>query len=650
MNNFDLNAISEAVDLECKLAHGKDGQGEIPKDFWPTYSAMANTRGGQILLGLSEKNGAFQARGLTNPNKLRTDLFNTLNNPSKVNINLLTDEHICEKLLDGKTILVINVPAANRKQKPVYLHGQPLGNTYKRLHDGDRLCSEEDVKRMFAEQIEDARDARILNGFGIDDIDLESLRIYRQMLRDEKPGHPFLEQEDFAFLESLRAWRRDRSTGESGLTLAGLLMFGKWASIQEGMPHYFVDYQERPEAKTEKRWTDRLVPDGSWTGNIFEFYRKVYRKLIADLKVPFSLKEGQRQEDTPVHEALREALVNTLVHADYTGRLSVLVVKRPDMFGFRNPGALRLPIEQIIRGGESDCRNRNLHQMFLMVGLGERSGSGMPKIYSGWKSQHWRPPALEEKLEPEQTLLKLQLADLLPNNVLEGLKKRFGTLFDALDYTGRLVMATASIERVVTHTRLLEICDAHSHDLSLLLSQLVKQGLLDSDGRARGTIYFLPGDTMPTPEEVFPYIDNMRSTSEYLPASSEYSTETSKTMETKGSSRDGFGRFVTNQISHPIIDDLSHLKVEFRSKLENLAEEPRQQSKLKAERMKQVILTLCQDQFISLAALAKLLNRNPDGLRQQYLKQLVKEAKVVLAFPTTPTHEKQAYRTSSESS
>ena len=114
MNNFDLNAISEAVDLECKLAHGKDGQGEIPKDFWPTYSAMANTRGGQILLGLSEKNGTFQARGLTNPNKLRTDLFNTLNNPSKVNINLLTDEHICEKLLDGKTILVINVPAANR--------------------------------------------------------------------------------------------------------------------------------------------------------------------------------------------------------------------------------------------------------------------------------------------------------------------------------------------------------------------------------------------------------------------------------------------------------------------------------------------------------------------------------------------------------
>ena len=88
--------------------------------------------------------------------------------------------------------------------------------------------------------------------------------------------------------------------------------------------------------------------------------------------MPFALKDGQRQDDTPVHEALREALVNTLVHADYTGRVSVLVVKRPDMFGFRNPGGLRLPIEQVIRGGESDCRNRILHQMFLLIGLGER--------------------------------------------------------------------------------------------------------------------------------------------------------------------------------------------------------------------------------------------------------------------------------------
>lgn len=639
----DLSLLSESVELECKLAQGQDGKGEIPKDFWSTYSAMANAHGGVVLLGVREKKGQFTLAGLSNATKLKTDLFNDLNNPQKVSTNLLNDQNVKEITIDGKTILVIEIPAATRKQKPVYLNGNPLGNTYRRLHDGDRTCSEESVKRMLAEQIEDERDARILVGFGIEDIDLESLRIYRQMLKDEKPGHPFLEQSDFDFLGSLRAWRKDRSTGEAGLTLAGLLMFGKWSAIQEALPHYFVDYQERPEAKAELRWVDRLVPDGSWTGNIFEFYRKVYRKLIADLKVPFALKDGQRQDDTPVHEALREALVNTLVHADYSGRLSVLVVKRPDMFGFRNPGNMRLPLEQVLRGGESDCRNRILHQMFLMIGLGERGGSGIPKIYSGWKSQHWRPPALEERDEPEQTLLKLQMADLFPDDILNALRVRFGDLFDDLDYTARLIMATAAIERVVTHNRLLEICDAHSHDLTLLLSQLVKQGLLTSDGRSRGTVYFLPGDALPTPEDVFS-LSNVRSSSEYSEVSSEHLMSSSEYSEVNVSSRDEFGRFVSPQISHAIVDDLSYLTPDFLATLEGMSAEPRMQNKLNSVRMKQIILSLCQEHFISLASLAHLLNRNPDALRQQYLKPMTKDGSLVLAFPTTPTHEKQAYR------
>jgi predicted HTH transcriptional regulator len=121
------------------------------------------------------------------------------------------------------------------------------------------------------------------------------------------------------FLERIGAWGKNRDEGYSGLRLAGLLMFGRAEVIRDALPHYMVDYQERAEAKTERRWIDRLVPDGSWSGNVYDFFRKVYQKLNADLKVPFQLLAGQRIEDTPVHEALREALVNTLIHADFTG-------------------------------------------------------------------------------------------------------------------------------------------------------------------------------------------------------------------------------------------------------------------------------------------------------------------------------------------
>jgi ATP-dependent DNA helicase RecG len=487
-----------------------------------------------------------------------------------------------------------------------------------------------------------------LPNYDFADIDPDSLRIYRQMLSDIKPGHPALEHQGIEFLRQIGGWRKDRTNGVEGLTLAGLLMFGRWLSIQESVPHYFVDYQERPYAKTELRWVDRIVPDGTWSGNLFDFYRRVYRKLVEDLKVPFALKGDQRQDDTPVHEALREALVNTLVHADYTGRVSVLVVKRPDLFGFRNPGGLRLPLEQVLQGGTSDCRNRLMHQMFLLIGLGERGGSGVPKIYSGWRSQHWRPPALYEKPEPEQTLLELRMLDLLPEGVVEQLRERFGVRFESLEHTARLILATAAIERVVSHNRLLEICDTHAHDLSQLLARLVREGFLVPDGRSRGMIYHLPGEQLPTPEQVFAgplqSSEHYAGSSEHNGASSEHNAGSSEHKVELDMQRNDDGCLLSDHIDAPLIDALDRLDAGFREKLEILAEEPRNRERMQKDRMQQVIITLCKEHYLTLNVLANLVKRSPDALRQQYLNGMVKSRQIQLAFPSKPTHERQAYK------
>lgn len=659
----DLPLLRESTDLECKLAQGQDGQGELPKDFWPTYSAMANAQGGLVLLGVREKAGVFSVAGVAKPDKLRTDLFNNLNNPAKVSVNLLTEAHVQELHWEGRVVLVVEIPQASRKLRPVYLNGQPLGQTYRRLHDGDRRCDDETVKRMLAEQIEDERDARILPLFGMEDIDRDSLRIYRQMLKDEKPGHPYLEQDDLAFLTSLRGWRRDRASGEQGLTLAGLLMFGRWDAIQEALPHYFLDYQERPEAKTELRWVDRLVPDGTWSGNLFEFYRRVYRKLIADLKVPFALKDGQRQDDTPVHVALREALVNTLVHADYTGRVSVLVVKRPDMFGFRNPGGLRLPIEQVIRGGESDCRNRILHQMFLLIGLGERGGSGMPKIFSGWQSSHWRQPLLREKDEPEQTLLELHMLDLLPPAVLEALRAQLGPAFERVESLGRVILATAMIEGVVNHARMTEICAEHPHDISLALARLEREGLLLSQGQSKGKVYHLPGAAPVSPEQVFSgagssgssdstsgsKADSSGNKATSLGSSKEQAAEQAGLLPATPQ-RDAQGCLLSPLLDAPIVDDLAALSDPLKAELLQRASLPRSKARLERDAMTRVILSVCEGRYVRLSVLAELLQRDADGLRKGYLDGLVKDQLIRRAFPGTPTHELQSYRRASNGS
>lgn len=408
----DLTQLRESVALECKLASGRDGKGAVPDDLWPTYSAFANTSGGLILLGLRERQGHFILEGLSNPDKLRTELFNNLNNRQKVSVNLLTDAQVQELTIEGKTLLAIEVPRAQRQMRPVHLTTNPFaGHTYRRLHEGDRPVSDEDVKRMLAEQLEDSRDARLLLHFGVKDLDTDSLKAYRNIFRADKPDHPWLALDDQGFLQMLGGWREDRATGEVGLTVAGLLMFGRWPSIAEAMPMYFVDYQERPADYAQTvRWLDRVVPDGTWSGNVFDFYRRVVNKLTADIKVPFVLKGDIRQDDTPTHKALREALVNTLVHADFSGRISVLVVKEPAGFSFRNPGGLRVPAQQALQGGVSDCRNRSMQQMFLMIGLGERAGSGMSRIVHGWK-ELGHSLQLKEAYEPqEHTVLEMAWA------------------------------------------------------------------------------------------------------------------------------------------------------------------------------------------------------------------------------------------------
>lgn len=675
---IDLQTLVESEQVEFKLAGGKDGKGELPKDFWPTYSAMANGRGGWVILGVKEQAGKFMPVGVVDPEKIKTDLFNQLNDRDRVSVNVLRSENDVQLVsLQGKNVLAIHIPQAMRKQKPVHLKKSPFGNTYQRLHEGDRLCDDITVKRMLAEQIHDSRDNEVLSEHYTfaDDIDQDSLKIYRNLLSANNPQHPYLAYEPFELFKKVGGWRKDRETGKEGITLAGVLMFGTWEAITAAVPNYMVDYQERPEARTELRWVDRVFPDGTWSGNLFDFYRKVYQKLVADLKVPFTLEEGQRRTDTPVHIALREALVNTLVHADFTDRVSVLVVKRPDMFGFRNPGLMRLPLEDVIAGGVSDCRNRLLHQMFLLIGLGERAGSGMPKIFSGWRSTNWRMPRLRENPVPAQTILELPTASLIPQYVLDDLHQRFGESFDQLDDFEQVIIATAAIEGWVNHERACQLTTRHSREVTLTLPRLEGKGFLVAGGEQKNKYYTLPGVSVMTPDEVFSLgaVGVMESSthseensthneesSTYNEGNSTHNGESSTYNEGDSThngenstystgadqlaSRDGCGRLLNRFIDLPYIDDVENLTDEFRESLFALAIVPREKLRLgDKELMKSVILNVCRGHYISVAALGQILKRNPNALRQQYLKLLVEQGDLKLAFPQYKNDPKQGY-------
>lgn len=132
--------------------------------------------------------------------------------------------------------------------------------------------------------------------------------------------------------------------------------------------------------------------------------------MTEDLKKPFKLEGIQRIDETPVHKAVREAFVNLIIHADYLMDAGVLkVIKRSEEFEFTNPGILKLPLEDIYRGGNSKSRNPHMQTMLRLVGFGDNAGSGFPTILDTWEKEGWVKPELMEDTNLNQVTLVLKM-------------------------------------------------------------------------------------------------------------------------------------------------------------------------------------------------------------------------------------------------
>ena len=119
--------------------------------------------------------------------------------------------------------------------------------------------------------------------------------------------------------------------------------------------------------------------------------------------MPLKLECADRIDDTPLHKALREALANALIHADYYDRRGLVIQKWPDKIRIANPGAFRINVQEALVGGVSDPRNESLIKMFNLINVGERAGSGLPSIRTVWQKQGWQEPEIVESFNPDRT-------------------------------------------------------------------------------------------------------------------------------------------------------------------------------------------------------------------------------------------------------
>lgn len=487
--------IGQAEDIEQEY---KSAKGGFPESFWETFSAFANTNGGVIVLGVKEKDKKLIPDGLddTQIAKYKKVFWDCAHNKQKVSATMLANHDVSVENVEGNRVLVFRVPKAAYDLKPVYLNSNPFGNTYRRNHEGDYRCTDAEVRLMVADAESQGHsfDSKVLANYTIEDIDMATLRAYRQRFLLRHENHPWNELDDMQFLTKIGAYYVNREDGSEGFTRAGILMLGKTESImdQSCAPWYFVDYQEKLSSDPMLRWTDRLYPDGTWEANLFQFFYRTYGKLAQLLPTPFMLKGTDRQEETSAHVALREALANCLIHCNYAQQGNILVVGRRNEITMRNPGCMLISVADFYAGSHSICRNPLLQKLFMFLGNGEKAGSGADIIKKGWADNKWQQPMLSERVQPDECLMTLTLISGKSDFGKDFGKEQNGTKNDPKDDPKELTERQSLMLKLIEEDDLITIqlmtqkMKVSEKTIKRELAALQEKGILTREGGRKG--------------------------------------------------------------------------------------------------------------------------------------------------------------------
>ena len=235
----------------------------------------------------------------------------------------------------------------------------------------------------------------------------------------------------------------------------------------------------------------------------FDFFSRVSNRLAQEIKTPFKLEGIFRVDDTPVHKAVREALANTLIHANYYDLRGVVIHRSLGEISYANPGVMRISVSDALTGGISDPRNVVLVKLFNLINIGERAGSGIPSIYSTWKEQGWKDPELKVQYNPDRTILTLTMlstSDTIMESAIEPVESAIEPVEPAIEPMEPAIGAQ-NVEQVILEylknnksckaSDMYELLNLKPSRVREYLTQLVSDGIIEAEGVNRYRTYRL---------------------------------------------------------------------------------------------------------------------------------------------------------------
>lgn len=395
---------------ENNRIEAKRATGGFPQSLWETYSAFANTIGGLILLGVEERRDkSFHVVGVPDAAAYRALFWSHINDPQKVSANILSPGDVYTKTFDGKTVMLIQVPRADRRHRPVFLNGNPFTGSYRRDGEGDYHCTADEVRSMLRDRGEAPVDLAPLPALDRDALCPKTLRAYRLLMAVRVPEHPWNRLPDDRFLELSGALARSEQDNSPHPTLAGLLLLGQHAAIRSVVPGYRLEYREQEDGAASFR--SSAAP---YRANLFDFYCFISKRLSL-------LSAHVAPENPALARSMQEAAINAILHADYFGGEGLHILRTADSLLVRNSGLFRMPPMQAKQGHGADARNVGLMRLLALICVGNGIGGGLRGIYAAWAKQGFAPPQLLESFGSDTTSLRLPLQSFAEDRLQQGI-------------------------------------------------------------------------------------------------------------------------------------------------------------------------------------------------------------------------------------
>jgi ATP-dependent DNA helicase RecG len=409
----NLRALgTDIADVEVKNSHGG-----LPKSLRETLSSFSNTRGGVVILGLDEARG-FAPSGIPNPAKIAADLGSMCSSEMEPPLRPLIGIHQFE----GEQLVIAEIPELDPAQRPCFYTGAGMTKgSFVRVNDGDRRLSAYEVQVMLSSRGQPRDDEQAVSGTTIEDLVPASIDTLVARLRTSRP-YAFKDLDRLAVLRRAKVLVPGQG-GEDAVSLAGLLALGSYP--QENFPQLMVTFVHYPTVTGAQFASgERFLDNVALEGPIPVMVRDTLAAIRRNMSRRAVIVDAGRQDIWEYPEtALREAVVNALVHRDLSGSArgtQIQVEMYPDRLVMKNPGGLFGPvtIDSLGEEGISSARNATLIKLLEDVPLPgetrtvcENRGSGIRSMLDSLLTAGMSPPRFEDRISsfivtfPNHTLL-----------------------------------------------------------------------------------------------------------------------------------------------------------------------------------------------------------------------------------------------------